>query len=46
MIGLNQDISVDVDDLSFKEMDATENRRLTPRPPMDEEARREANTIK
>ena len=26
--------------------DATEGRRLTPRPPADEEARREANTIK
>ena len=46
MIGLNGDVGIDVNDLSFKEMDATENRRLTPRPPMDEEARREANTIK
>ena len=46
LIGLNQDVDIHVDDLLFKEMDATENRRLTPRPPIDEEARREANTIK
>ena len=33
----------------YQEMDvpdAAEGRRLTPRPPADEEARREANTIK
>ena len=51
---LDQDFCNKIDDTDckhivewFQELDAVENRRLTPRPPaMDEEGRREANTIK
>ena len=51
---LDQDFCNKIDDTVckhivewFQELDAVENRRLTPRPPaMDEEGRREANTIK